>query len=570
MPTEALLDIANSIAPRLHRDFIRVSNALCLIVFANYPKDLPQELKYEVLSYLDVSDLANSMAVSPTWFEICSYPLLWKELYLKEGWTVAEEVMEEFETQLLALQNQFEAQFRRRRQELIDSDLRRRWITANSFEPEHGSNDDVELENSPPGHLEQSYNVFVSLVQKMTDGSNNYQLLKSLHQNFKAIALVELGETVYRAATFTLNSRSTPRLQVDWRYLYSHRSLLENNWRGGAYQATLLDGAPDVTQPNQREGIYCVYFDRTYLAVGSRDNYIRLFRMSDLAHVNTLKSHEGSVLCLQLDSRKNLLVSGSSDSTLKIWQLEPPQLLQTLRGHSESVLGLQFLDKYIVSCSRDSSARIWEFCRHPETDAESDDDPSTPYPKYVLRKILKGHRAAVNSVHVKDDIIATASGDRTVRLWCLSTGASIRTISYHPRGIACVNIIGQLVVTGSSDHVIRIFSQNTGEEVRALRGHSGLVRTIQTDSTKIISGSYDQSIRVWDIKSGDILHEFSNCHESKYAFPLYRFADSVPGFLECIEINGELCRVAAMLKLVYGISRLKERTQGVRMATNHR
>ena len=461
------------------------------------------------------------MAVSPTWFEICSYPLLWKELYLKEGWTVSEEVMDEFETQLFSFQTQFEAHFRRRRQELIDNNLRRRWISASPFEPEPRSNNDLEYENPTSSRLEHSYNVFFSLSQKITDGSSNYHLLKSLHEHFKAIALGELGEKVYQAATFTLNSRSAPRVQVDWRYLYSHRSLLENNWRGGAYQATLLDGAPDVTVPNQREGIYCVYFDRTHLAVGSRDNYIRLFRMSDLAHIDTLKSHEGSVLCLQLDSRRNLLVSGSSDSTLKIWQLEPPHLLQTLRGHTESVLGLQFLGKYIVSCSRDSSARIWEFRANPgPTETECVDDPTISYPKYVLSKILKGHRAAVNSVHVKDDIIATASGDRTVRLWRLSTGESIRTIGYHPSGIACVNITGQLVVTGSSDHVIRIFSQNTGEEVRALRGHSGLVRTIQTDSTKIISGSYDQSIRVWDIKSGDILHEFSNCHESKYLIPL--------------------------------------------------
>src|SRR5271170_4386337 len=107
--------------------------------------------------------------------------------------------------------------------------------------------------------------------------------------------------------------------------------------------------------------------------------------MSDLAHIDTLKSHEGSVLCLQLDSRRNLLVSGSSDSTLKIWQLEPPQLLQTLRGHSESVLGLQFLGKYIVSCSRDSSARIWEFSSKPEPGSE--DDSRISYPKYMLRKI---------------------------------------------------------------------------------------------------------------------------------------------------------------------------------------
>jgi hypothetical protein len=510
LPKEAVLDIEKTIALRLHRDFIRVPSAQHSIILRSLiTKELPQELKFEVLSYLDAVDMANAMAVSPTWFDICSYPLLWRELYLREDWTVAEQVLADFETQLLAFQAQFETHFRNHRQSLIDCDLRRTWAAANL------PNDLFDLDTGMASRLETLYSAFFSVAHKISDGANNYRFHRSLHNCFKAIAQSELGETVYRAATFTLDSRSVPRVQVDWRYLYRHRNLLENNWRGGAYQATLLDGAPDVTRPNQREGIYCVYFDRTYLGVGSRDNLIRVFRMSDLTHVNTLKSHEGSVLCLQLDSKRNLLVSGSSDSTLKIWQLEPPQLLQTLRGHSESVLGLQFHDKYIVSCSRDSTARIWQLREKHEEPVDGEEAGDSVNPKYVLLRTLEGHRAAVNSIHVKDDIIATASGDRTVRLWRLSTGESIRTIGYHPRGIACVNITGQLVVTGSSDHVIRIFSQNTGEEVRPLRGHSGLVRTIQTDSTKIISGSYDQSIRIWDIKTGEILHEFAHCHDSK-------------------------------------------------------
>jgi len=107
----------------------------------------------------------------------------------------------------------------------------------------------------------------------------------------------------------------------------------------------------------------------------------------------------------------------------------------------------------------------------------------------VLSYILRGHRAAVNAVHFKDNIIATASGDRTVRLWNMTSGATIRTISALARGVACVNISGALVVTGSSDHVIKVFDLLSGEEVRTLRGHNDLSRTVHGDHAKIVSGS---------------------------------------------------------------------------------
>ena len=166
----------------------------------------------------------------------------------------------------------------------------------------------------------------------------------------------------------------------------------------------------------------------------------------------------------------------------------------------------------IVRESEDASTCISE--------VQGGEEGLNSFPRFVSMHILKGHRAAVNSVHFRDTVVATASGDRTVRLWSLKTGTIVRTINAHSRGIACVNLTEELVVTGSSDHVIKIINRNNGEEVRTLKAHTGLVRTIQTDNTKIISGSYDQTIRIWDIKTGEMLQELSNCHDSKYVAPL--------------------------------------------------
>lgn len=514
-------EIHAHIDPRVHRDLIRVkagcSQELTL-------QDLPQELKHEVLSYLDVTSLANSMSVSAAWFQICSDPLLWKTLYFQEEWTIAEEVMRDFEGRLSQLQSQFDSQVCRIRSSTVSFNSSARTPPTSTTSRIRGTDVDDSRNPQQPSPFERLYDRFFNILESvlaMPGGANSYARLYQLRKAFNAIVGLEIGEPFGRAATFTSNSNGTIRVHVDWHYLYLNRSLLEKNWRGGSYQATLLDGAPDVTPPNQREGIYCVVFDRMFLAAGSRDDLIRLWDMEDFSYRGKLKSHEGSVLCLQLDSKRDILISGSSDSTIKVWNLETRQVVQTLRGHTESVLGLHFEGDYIVSCSRDTTARIWKLSDSCDSEDVSGNlnnlrnGRSAAFRKFDLLHTLKGHKAAVNSVHFKDGVVATASGDRTVRLWNLTTGGIVRTIAAHGRGIACVNLTESFVVTGSSDHIIKILNRESGEEVRTLKGHSGLVRTIQTDNTKIVSGSYDQSIRIWDIKTGKMLQELSNCHDSK-------------------------------------------------------
>jgi WD40 repeat protein len=499
----------------LHKDFITVSLS-SMLEADGFLQELPQELRYQVLSYLDVADLITAKNVSLSWRRICTYPLLWKSHYFEEGWTIDMELMEDFEKRLGQMQSKLDFHFAL----LPPSESSHHSNGAGTF-VSPGSTATSKPPYHEPGDLRLRYRMFFKSLQSFLSCDNPCTQMIHLQNEFRNLARGEIGEPFYKTAMFTPNSNSSVRVHVDWHYLYMNRKELESNWRRGCYQAKLLDGAPDVPAGNQREGIYCVYFDRRYLAAGSRDHRIRVWDMATMQYKKTLCSHEGSVLCLQLDSKRNMMVSGSSDSTIKVWDIELGEVVQTLKGHRDSVLGLHFHDNHMVSCSRDTTARIWALC--PRTDSN---DPSTntdirertndeKKPRFSLLHILRGHRAAVNSVSFHKNTIATGSGDRSIRLWNLMDGTKICTIAAHPRGIACVNIVGNCVVTGSSDHVIKLFDVTTGTEIRALRGHSALVRTIQTDNTKIISGSYDHSIRIWDLKTGEMLNELDKRHDSK-------------------------------------------------------
>src|SRR6218665_4213842 len=72
-----------------------------------------------------------------------------------------------------------------------------------------------------------------------------------------------------------------------------------------------------------------------------------------------------------------------------------------------------------------------------------------------LRRVLVGHRAAVNVVDFDAKYIVSASGDRTIKVWSTATCEFVRTLNGHRRGIACLQYRDRLVVSGSSDNTVR-------------------------------------------------------------------------------------------------------------------
>ena len=127
------------------------------------------------------------------------------------------------------------------------------------------------------------------------------------------------------------------------------------------------------------------------------------------------------------------------------------------------------------------------------------------------RVVLHGHDDEVSGVAWSPDgtRLATASHDRTARVWDANTGSELAVLRGHNgkvRGVAWSPDSQQLATT-SDDRTGRVWDANTGHELAVLRGHDKEVRGVawSPDSRLLATASKDCTARIWDADTGNQL-----------------------------------------------------------------
>jgi WD40 repeat protein len=101
--------------------------------------------------------------------------------------------------------------------------------------------------------------------------------------------------------------------------------------------------------------------DGQWLAAGSDDNQIRLWRTSDYELAKTLTGHTHYVNGIAFSPDGRLLVSGSHDKQIGIWDVQSGQLTKWLAGHEDEVLlvAVDPAGTHIATISWDGTVRLW-------------------------------------------------------------------------------------------------------------------------------------------------------------------------------------------------------------------
>ncbi|KAK9780597.1 hypothetical protein AB5N19_03921 [Seiridium cardinale] len=152
-----------------------------------------------------------------------------------------------------------------------------------------------------------------------------------------------------------------------------------------------------------------------------------------------------------------------------------PDVIPLFRGHTSAVLDTDwnpFNDRIIASASDDGKVMIWEVPRGFSlfTDAEEPSDVS-PVAKFT------GHSRKVGQVlfnPAAENILASASGDLTIKLWDVGTGQSALSMK-HPDIVQSLswNAAGTMMATTSRDKKLRVWDVRQERPASEHQGHEG-------------------------------------------------------------------------------------------------
>ncbi|VAI69855.1 unnamed protein product [Triticum turgidum subsp. durum] len=192
---------------------------------------------------------------------------------------------------------------------------------------------------------------------------------------------------------------------------------------------------------------------KQWVVAGADDMFIRVYNYNTMDKIKVFEAHTDYIRCVAVHPTLPYMLSSSDDMLIKLWDWDKGWMCtQIFEGHSHYVMQVTFNPKdtnTFASASLDRTTKIWSL--------------GSPDPNFTL----DGHQKGVNCVDYftggDRPYLITGSDDSTAKVWDYQTKSCVQTLEGHTHNISAVCFHPELpiIITGSEDGTVRIWHSTT-------------------------------------------------------------------------------------------------------------
>ncbi|KAL0724476.1 hypothetical protein Bca4012_039075 [Brassica carinata] len=192
---------------------------------------------------------------------------------------------------------------------------------------------------------------------------------------------------------------------------------------------------------------------KQWVVAGADDMFIRVYNYNTMDKIKVFEAHADYIRCVAVHPTLPYVLSSSDDMLIKLWDWEKDWLCtQIFEGHSHYVMQVTFNPKdtnTFASASLDRSIKIWNL--------------GSPDPNFTLDAHLKGVNCVDYFTGGDKPYLITGSDDHTAKVWDYQTKTCVQTLDGHTHNVSAVCFHPELpiIITGSEDGTVRIWHATT-------------------------------------------------------------------------------------------------------------